>query len=171
MAITEKQKEEEKRRLHAGRLLLKGMGKSEVARRCGVSPTSVMRWDMALREGGLDALRIQRGRGRPSKLGGAQRQALAKELQHGALAQGYATELWTLPRIRTLIAQRFDVRVSDAQVSRILAQMGWSCQRPTGRAVQRDEEAIRTWKKKRWPALKKTPQNAGKRSSSSTNRD
>lgn len=58
MAIAEKQKVEEKRRLLAGRLLLKGMGKSEEARRCGVSPTSVMRRDMVLREGGLDALRV-----------------------------------------------------------------------------------------------------------------
>jgi transposase len=41
------------------------------------------------------------------------------------------------------------------QVWRILGQLGWSSQRPTGRATQRDERAIRQWKQKRWPALKK----------------
>ncbi|MFZ5654846.1 MAG: winged helix-turn-helix domain-containing protein [Pseudomonadota bacterium] len=40
--------------------------------------------------------------------------------------------------------------------------MGFSCQRPTGRAIQRDEQAIRQWKRCQWPALKKTPKNAAK---------
>src|SRR5216683_2093003 len=30
-------------------------------------------------------------------------------------------------------------------------------QRPTGRALERDEDAIRQWKQQRWPALKKSP--------------
>lgn len=33
--------------------------------------------------------------------------------------------------------------------------MGWSCQRPTGRARERDEPVIVGWKKTRWPLLKK----------------
>jgi transposase-like protein len=33
--------------------------------------------------------------------------------------------------------------------------LGWSCQRPTGRAPERDEEKIRRWKQKRWPEIKK----------------
>ena len=37
----------------------------------------------------------------------------------------------------------------------------WSVQRPTGRARQRDEAAIRTWKDKRWPAIKKSQRGRG----------
>jgi hypothetical protein len=33
--------------------------------------------------------------------------------------------------------------------------MGWSCQRPTTRAIQRDEAAVQQWKRKTWPRLKK----------------
>jgi hypothetical protein len=47
------------------------------------------------------------------------------------------------------------VRYHEAHVWRILRQLGWSCQRPTGRALERDEEAIRYWKRVRWPRLKK----------------
>ncbi len=161
----------QRRRLQAGRWLLKGVSKSEVARRCGVSATSVTRWAQKLEAGGLDALRVQRRRGRPGRLDDALRRELAQELKAGALAQGFATELWTLPRIARLIQRRFKLTYSTAQVSRILKAMGWSCQRPSGRAIQRDEKAIGQWKAKRWPALKKTPQNAGKPSSSSTSRD
>jgi transposase len=42
-------------------------------------------------------------------------------------------------------------------VGRILKQYGWSRQKPSQRAQQRDEEAIRHWKEERWPALKKRP--------------
>src|SRR6202022_3570425 len=38
---------------------------------------------------------------------------------------------------------------------------GWSCQRPTGRALERDEEAIRYWKRVRWPGLKKKGSTSG----------
>jgi hypothetical protein len=34
--------------------------------------------------------------------------------------------------------------------------MGFSNQRPAGRALQRDEAAIKTWRTKRWPAPKKS---------------
>jgi putative transposase len=79
------------------------------------------------------------------------------ELKRGAVAQGFPTELWTLPRMGQLIGKLFGRRYSDSQVSRILASLGFSCQRPTGRAMQRDEKAIRQWKRTRWPVLKKTP--------------
>lgn len=171
MSSDTEQKRLERRRLRAGRLLLKGVSKAEVGRRVGVSATTVMRWARRLEAGGLEALRIQRARGRPAGLDSAQRAELARALKAGAMTEGFATELWTLPRVGQLIRRRFGLRYSDAQVSRILRAMGWSCQRPTGRAMQRDERAIGEWKEKRWPRLKKTLPGKRVRSSSSTSRD
>src|SRR5262249_15231866 len=70
-----------------------------------------------------------------------------------------------------LIEEKFGRRYSESQVWRILIGLGFSSQRPTSRALERDEEAIRRWKRVRWPALKKTPENKAGSSSSSTNRD
>jgi transposase len=67
-----------------------------------------------------------------------------------------------------LIGKRFGHRYSTAQVSRLLRQMGWSCQKPARRALERDEQAIRVWKQRRWPAIKKKPAAKGAPSSSST---
>lgn len=159
-----------KRRLRAGRLLLKGEGQAEVARRVKVSRTTVSKWAERVNEGGLEALQA-RARGRPSGLDAEQRRALAKTLKAGALAQGFATELWTLPRVGQLIEKSCGRRYSESQVWRILMSLGFTCQRPSGRALERNEGAIRIWKQKRWPALKKTPQNKGESSSSSTNPD
>jgi transposase len=40
-------------------------------------------------------------------------------------------------------------------VYRLLQKLGWSCQRPVGQALERDERAIRRWKRQRWPDIKK----------------
>jgi len=89
----------------------------------------------------------------------------------GALANGFPTELWTLARIAKLIERDFGHAFSTVHVWRMIRELGFSNQRPTGRALQRDEEAILAWKTKRWPALKKTPDDREEPSSSSTNRD
>ncbi len=108
-------------------------------------------WAQRLERGGLEALKSRGRWGRRRGLDDAQRQALAEALKAGALAAGFATELWTLPRIGVLIERLFGRRYSDSQVWRILQGMGFTPQRPTRRALERDEAAIRQWKKKRWP--------------------
>ena len=162
-------KAQQRRRLRAARLLEQGVAQAEVARRLGVTRQSVSRWAKRISEEGQTALKAA-PLGRPSQLDEAARGELVRLLKQGALSAGFATELWTLPRVRVLIAQHFGVQYSEAHLSRLLRGLGFSCQRPTGRALQRDEQAIRQWKAKRWPALKKTLKNTAKPSSSSTNR-
>ena len=171
MAKSDKQKELEQRRLRAGRMLLKGVPQVEVARRVGVAKSTVSGWAKRVSEGGVDALRSNATLGRPAGLGAEQRAALVQALKDGAMANGFPTELWTLPRVGLLIRSKFGIRYSEPHVWRILRSLGFSPQRPGKRALERDEKAIRDWKRKRWPALKKTPQNRGGPSSSSTSRD
>ena len=159
----------QRRRMRAGRLLLRGVAQAEVARRVSVSRTTVSVWNEQLDAGGLLALK-RRPRGRPSGLDAQQKVELVRLLKEGALAHGFATELWTLRRVGQLIEEKFGRRYSESQVWRILVGLGFSSQRPSSRALERDEAAIRRWKRKRWPALKKTPENKAGSSSSSTNR-
>ena len=147
----------QRRRMRAGRLLLRGVPQAEVARKVAVTRTTVSTWNEQLNAGGLPALK-RRPRGRPSGLDAQQKLELVRLLKDGALAQGFATELWTLRRVGQLIEERFARRYSESQVWRILVGLGFSSQRPTGRALERDEVAIRHWKRKRWPVLKKTPE-------------
>jgi len=98
-------------------------------------------------------LKTQRRHARAAGLDGTQHRALIRKLKGDAIALGYPTDLWTPPRVGELIEKEFGRRYSDTLVWRILKSMNWSCQRPTGRAMQRDEGANQEWKKKRWPAL------------------
>jgi len=145
----------ERRRRRGARLLEVGVKQAEVARRMGVTRTSVSRWEKLRQEGGEEALKRPKRFGRPRRLSDAQCEELIEQLKAGALAAGFATELWTLPRMRTLIEQRFSVKLTEPSVWRLLRSLGWSVQRPTGQARQRNEKAIRTWKARRWPELKK----------------
>ena len=145
----------ERRRRRGARLLEVGVKQAEVARRMGVTRTSVSRWEKLRQEGGEEALKRPKRFGRPRRLSDVQCEELIEQLKAGALAAGFATELWTLPRMRTLIEQRFSVELTEPSVWRLLRSLGWSVQRPTGQARQRNEKAIRTWKARRWPELKK----------------
>jgi transposase len=163
-------KELEKRRLKGGRLLARGVAQSEVARQLGVTRQTVAAWERRLAEGGSDALK--RGElGRPRQLDAAQERELGEVLMAGAVAAGYPTELWTLPRIGKVIAERCGVEYSIGHLWHLLRRMGFSCQKPEKRATQRNEAEIARWKRQTWPALKKKPSARAAPSSSSTKPD
>lgn len=151
------QAELEKRRMKAIRLFEKDVAPAEVARRLDVHRQSATRWRNQWLAGGSDALRSKGSIGRKRDLSPEQEQELAALVEAGAVAAGLTTEVWTLPRIARLIRERFGVDYHPAHVSRLLAAMGFSCQRPARRAIERDEEKIRRWKRHKWPALKKKP--------------
>ena len=80
MRHSQKLKELERRRRRGARLLAGGESQAEVARRVGVSRQTVMRWDRARQEGGMEALRRAPHFGRPERLSAAQRQELVRLL-------------------------------------------------------------------------------------------
>lgn len=145
----------EARRRRAVALLRRGLGVRAVARQVGCAPGSVSRWQALVAAGGLRALRAKPAPGRPRRLSGRQRARLLTLLRQGATAQGYSTELWTLPRVADLIARTFGVHYHPAHVWKILRGEHWSPQKPARRARERDEAAIRRWRAERWPHIKK----------------
>lgn len=145
----------EKRRRHAIRLLGKGMTVSAIARWIGASKSSVVRWRDAYRRNGVKALRPKPTPGRPSRLSARQKKGLIRTLSEGPLAAGYGTDLWTLKRVAQVIRKRYRISYHPNHLWRLLGQLGWSCQKPERRALQRDEKAIARWKATDWPRIKK----------------
>ena len=129
----------------------------EVARRLGVARQVAYRWKHAWEQGGRAALASKGPAGRKSKLTAEQIHQVTEALLAGPTAQGYKTDLWTLPRVAALIADLTGVEYHPGHVWRLLGASGFSCQRPERRAVERNEKAIRRWKRVDWPALKKKP--------------
>ena len=147
----------EQRRRDAAVLLRKGRSQAEVARQLGVSEMSVSRWARVLKGNGLAGLRSAGRTGRIPRLDEEQRVRITRVLLEGPEAHGYSNGLWTLPRVTDAIGKTCGVTYHPGHVWRLLRNLGWSCQRPSGKAMERDEEAIRRWKRYKWPALKKKP--------------
>ena len=156
------------RRKRALKLLDEGLSLNEVARRVKCAPSSVLRWrDRRIREGD-GVYEVRTSPGRPSRLTPIQKRKLARLLLKGAMACGYRTDLWTTARIAEVVEKTFGVRYDRDHVGRILHSIGFSCQKPDRRALERDEARIERWKNEDWPRIKKTPQTWARTSSSST---
>jgi len=142
--------------MRAADLFRRGVIPAEIARQLGVTHQIVSEWRKAWRQGGRAALRGSGRAGRRPKLSTAQLTKVEKALGKGAEASGYATDLWTLPRVAEVIERVTGVAYHPGYVWYVLRdQLGWTWQRPARRAVERDDEAIERWVKQRWPQLKK----------------
>lgn len=147
----------ERRRLQAAKLFEQGLSQAEVARKTNVSRESTRRWYRDWQIQGKAGLKQAGRAGRKPRLQAAQLEKLRSGLKQGPEVLGYGTGLWTSWRVADLIERQTGQKFHPGHVWRILRSLGWSCQRPTGRAIQRNEPAIRRWKKVRWPEIKKKP--------------
>lgn len=145
-----------RRRVRAARLLMQGTAAAEVAARVGAPRQTVYRWLDVLNAEGIDALRVMSKGGRPAQLDAEQHEQLRRMLLAGPQAAGFGTDLWTLKRVRETIQRHFGVQYSEVHVWRLLGKLGFSSQKPEKRAKERDAAAIERWRKRTWPALKKS---------------
>jgi transposase len=124
----------EERRFVAAGLLRQGVPQAEVARQVGVHRQSVGRWARQMERGGRRALKKAGRAGRKPRLSRADLQRIERGLKRGPAALGYDTGLWTAWRVAHLIEHECSVRYHPSQAWRILRQLGWTPQRPVGRA-------------------------------------
>jgi transposase len=99
--------------------------------------------------------------GRKPLLTATDQQRLVDLLKQGPERLGFQAPLWTCWRVAHLIEKQFGIAYHAGHVWKLLRGMNWSVQRPTGRALERDEDAIRQWKQQRLPAIKKTARQQG----------
>lgn len=145
----------ERRRQRAIQLRKRGLSTLAIAEQLGCSHSSVVRWRQAYERDGARGLAPRPIPGRPPKLAPRQQPRLVRLLLKGPLAAGYPTDLWTLDRIARVIQRQLGIRYHPCHVWKLLRRLGWSCQKPERRALQRDEAAIAHWKRYVWPHIKK----------------
>lgn len=155
------------RRMRARALLDEGVSQAQVAREVGVSRESVRRW------AGMSRLELSKvkAQGRSSRLTAPAREVLRAILLAGPKGSGFQTELWTVPRVRKVVMQRFGLRFSTVHVWRLLGQLNFSSQKAVSQAQGRDEDKIELWKSTDRRRLQKKLSGRAARSSSSTKTD
>src|SRR5436309_136673 len=133
----------EARRFEAARLFARGASQVTVARTLGATRAAAHRWFHAWQDEGRTALKTAGRAGRKPRLEAPQLARVEAALLKGPGAHGFATELWTLPRVATLIERLTHVRYHPGHVWYILRRLGWSLQRPT-RQAPRDAPVSRS---------------------------
>jgi len=145
----------EERRKRAWALKQQGWQQKDIAAALGVSTSAVSQWCSRAREQGVEALAHRPPPGLAPRLSAEQRAQLPLLLAQGAPAYGFTGDVWTTKRVAQVIEHTFGVRYHPDHVSRLLRACGWSYQRPSTRATQRNAAQIATWYEERWPSLKK----------------
>lgn len=135
------------------RLREEGVAVSIIALAFGVRDTSVYRWLSNGRRKGLESLKSTKAVGPPPLLSPEQFQMLLVWLRQPATKFGYATDLWSGPRIRHLLKHRCGVKYHPKHMPRLLRRLGLVIKFPERRALEQDPEKVREWKETRLPAI------------------
>lgn len=145
------------RRIHAVLLNHGGRTSSAIAEVLGSPLSRVSQWLRDYEERGYDALLEGHRSGRPPQLNAAQKTALADILESGPVAHGLLSGVWTSPMIAGVIEEEFGVAYHPGHVRKLLAQLGFSVQRPQQTLARADAKARDRWHRYTYPGIKKKP--------------
>lgn len=144
-------------------LLARGAGKTtaDVASTLGVSEESVRSWIGEFLLDGFKSLRLGFSTGRPPKLTKSQKQELAKMIQDGPEAMGFAGGCWRSPMIQSLIQEKFGAFYSAFYISQLLKNLGFSYQKASFLSDHLDEKARKQWLSETWPKVLEAAKRTG----------
>jgi transposase len=145
----------ERRRQLAVRRVAEGYSAAEVADFLGVAPRTVRRWLDLFRRRGPSGLAARPVPGRPPKLSHTQEKIVRRWLADSPTEYGFATELWSAPRLAQLIEQEWCVCFHPAYLATWLRQRGYTPQKPHRVAREHDDAAVARWLASDWPRIKK----------------
>jgi len=132
-----------------------GESAEAIALDLGVGANAVYQWAKQARVQGIESLKFKPRSGRKVKLAKDHWDALAQMVLAGPRECGFTTELWTLPLISELIQKEFGVEYHPDHLSRFMRRLGFSRQKPTVRARERDEEAVQKFVREEFPRIEK----------------
>src|SRR6478609_7042876 len=134
-----------------------GKTRVEAAETVGVNRRFVGQWvKVAAQHGEAVLAGGRRGRrpGEQKALSAVQEDRLRVLIARGCPDQfGLSFALWTRQAVRALIAREIGVWLSLSVVGRYLRAWGFTAQRPARRATERQDEAVRAWLERTYPAM------------------
>lgn len=132
-----------------------GSTQMAVANVLGLHPVTLAKWMARYRAEGEAGLAAKPTPGRPRFLTPPHDQQMREWLPQKPTAHGFRTDLWTARRVAELIHRTCGVAFHPHYLREWLSQRGYSSQRPTRRARQRNDEALLHWVANDWPRLQK----------------
>ena len=140
-------------RFAAVRLRARAVPVASIAESFGVTVQAVYAWLKKARREGVRSLAARKAPGPALELSPAQLKELVRLLRRPASAFGFPTDLWSGPRVRALIKERFGVEYHPKHMPRFLRRLGLVIKFPERRALEQDPREVRRWKKRRLPEI------------------
>jgi len=148
----------EELRIRAVKQVQSGISPEEVTRVLGLSRSTVYNWLAQYREHGMQGLKAKKISGRPAKIDGKKMKWIYDTIvQKSPLQFRFEFALWTREMIQKIIADKFGIKLGLSSVSRLLKQLGLTCQRPKRpifKAWQQNSQQVNNWLKKVFPKIK-----------------
>jgi transposase len=141
-------------RFAALRLRKEHVSVAAIAKSFQVTKVAIYRWFKKADEKGARSLKSSRALGPTPKLNPDQHQQLLRWLRQPATKLGYATELWSGPRIRHLLRHQWGLVYHPKHMARLLRRLGLVLKFPERRALEQDPKELQLWKTRRWPNLR-----------------
>lgn len=136
----------------------KGFDQNEIAELTDCDQSWVSKVLKRAAEEGVENLQAKQSKaGNKAALGAEKLDDLGRVLDAEARASGFETDGWTQKRVARVIYQRYGVKHHRSHISRILAKIGFTRQKPIKKDYRQDAEDVRQWQEETLPTLKKKP--------------
>ena len=143
-------------RVRAVEAVERGLAVGQVADSFNVDRTTLYRWVREYHTHGQQGLQRNAGSGRPRLLEELDEDDLRQIVMFPASDFGYETDLWTVGRLRHVIKELYEVRLSKNTVWRRLRDAGLTYQKPERQYFEADEKARQQWLRTTVPQIRKT---------------
>ena len=143
----------EEMRYTAIRMVDHGMRVEDVASGMRLNRSTVFGWIHKYRKGGSQALKSTKATGAHPKLTQIQVLKMIKYLRLPATEYGFDSDLWTGPRVRILIRNKFGVTLHSKHMPRFLRRLGMIRKSPERRALEQDQKAVSRWRRHELPTI------------------
>lgn len=142
-------------RFAAVKLRKRRVSVATIAESFGVTTEAVYVWLKKGRTLGVKSLKASKAPGREPALKEKQFKGLLSAIRRPASQLGYATDLWSGPRVGHFIRHTFGIDYHRKHMPRLLRRLGLNFKFPERRALEQDPAAVREWKKTRLPEILK----------------
>src|SRR3989344_4223944 len=140
-------------RIRSIELYKKGEQINEISYFLGFHRGVVSKWISNFKKYGKKALKSKKAKGPDYKLSEKEIQNIISILYDDATIYGFENPLWTCKMVQQTIFKQTGKKIHTTNIMRLFKKFNLSPQKPERLAYQRNEKAIRKWKKEEWPKI------------------